>query len=143
MRVLRLFTLFTLLLGYTFVLAQNNKLHCKETGFYKAPLKICFPSCVKQILEEECSQTLKGFNGQVEFKLVISIPQEKVLNTQLFIHDKNEPLSNKQRISIKKALKNIPLLFLGKDKNERQALPSFYYKTSWVYTVVDGHFKSL
>jgi len=142
MRVLRLVTLFTLLFGYTFVLAQN-KLHCKETGFYKTPLKICFPSCVKKILEDQCSQTLKGFNGQVEFKLVISIPQEKVLNTQLFIHDKNEPLSPKQRISIKKALKNIPLLFLGKEKNERQALPNFYYKTSWVYSVVDGHFKNL
>lgn len=142
MKALRLFILLTFLFGYTFIIAQK-KLRCKETGFYEAPLKICFPSCVKTILEEQCSETLKGFHGQVEFKLVISIPQEKVLNTQLFIHDKSEPLSTKQRISIKKALKNIPLLFLGKEGNTRNALPSFYYKTSWVYSVVDGHFKSL
>lgn len=142
MKHLRLYSFLSLLLGCTTIIAQH-KIRCKETGFYQKPLKICFASCVKTLLEEQCSKELKGFYGSLEFKLVISIEKERILNTHLLIHDKNEPLNSKQRISLKKALKNIPLTFIGKADNQRLALPSYLYRTSWVYGVEDGHFKGL
>lgn len=142
MKHLRLYSLLSLLLGYTCIAAQN-KVRCKETGYYEKSLKICFPTCVKEILEEQCSDDLKGFSGSLECKLIISIPDERILNTQLLIFEKNCPLSPKQRLSIKKALQTVSLTFVGKNKNKRQALVSYLYKTSWVYSVEDGHFEGL
>lgn len=142
MSYFRFYSLLGFLLGYTCVIAQN-KIRCKETGFHEKPLKICFSPCVKTILEEQCSDDLKGFSGSLECKLVISIPNERILNTQLLIFDKNSPLSPKQRLSIKKALQSISLTFIGKKQNKRQASPSYLYKTSWVYSIQDGHFEAL
>lgn len=143
MKQIRLYSFLSLLLGYTCVAAQN-KIRCKETGFYEKSLQICFAPCVKSVLEEQCGEALKGFIGNLELKLVISIAKEKILNTQLLILDKNSPLSPKQRTSIKKALKSIPLTFVGKSEdNQRLALPSYLYKTSWIYSVEDGAFKNL
>lgn len=125
-----------------FVAYRNDSMHCKQTGFYQKSLEICFKN-INELLEEECKEELEGFNGQIECKLYISLQQERVLMSRLKAYPKAQPLTFKQRSSIKKALRKIDFTLKGKENNQRLALSSLPYQTTWVYSVEDGKFKSL
>ncbi|MCP4439423.1 MAG: hypothetical protein GY810_10825 [Aureispira sp.] len=124
-----------------FVAYHKDSMHCKQTGFNKKPLEVCFKG-INQLLDKECENELKGFNGQLECKLYISLRQEKILMTRIKVHDK-QALTLKQRITIKKALKKVDFTLYGKDNNQRIARVNLPYLTSWVYDIENGKFKSL